>query len=293
MKREKKPGIDFIPSAIITADWHLRDDVPICRDDDFETEQWKKVQFVSDLQRKYNVPVIHAGDLFHHWKPSPYLLSKCLQYLPNEFMTVFGNHDLPQHSMELAYKSGVWTLLEAGRIKVINGGHWEGQETGVLAINDRKIMVQHVMTFVGNNPWPGCTDKPAHELLESVDCDLLITGHNHKTFTHRSTDGKILINPGSLTRQTADQHEHEPVLFLYDAQNHDIKEVMIPHSKKVITRSHLEEAKQWDSRITAFVENLDKEWQGGANFEQVLESYIQQNELDENVIKIIKSVVYE
>ena len=99
------------PTAILTGDWHLREDSPTCRTDDFWTTQWEKVDFVSDLQKKYNCQVIHSGDLFNHWKPSPYLLNKTMRHIPKEFYTVYGNHDLPQHNIELADKCGINVLL--------------------------------------------------------------------------------------------------------------------------------------------------------------------------------------
>ena len=52
------------PSAILTADIHLRDDIPICRTDDYWRSMWQKVKFISKLQKQYQVPVLDAGDLF-------------------------------------------------------------------------------------------------------------------------------------------------------------------------------------------------------------------------------------
>ena len=64
----------------------------------------------SDLQQKYDCPVYHAGDLFDYWKPSPALLAKTMEHLPKDFYTAYGNHDLPQHNIELAYKKIVNNL---------------------------------------------------------------------------------------------------------------------------------------------------------------------------------------
>jgi hypothetical protein len=45
------------PTAILTADWHLRDTQPICRTDDFWESQWIKANYIMELQRKYGCPV--------------------------------------------------------------------------------------------------------------------------------------------------------------------------------------------------------------------------------------------
>jgi len=115
------------PDAILTADWHLREDTPTCRTDDFWEAQWNKVDQICQLQVKYNdCPILHAGDLFDHWKPSPFLLSTALLYLPEigrEFWTIYGNHDLPNHSIELAKKTGMMTLVNALAIEILPGCH--------------------------------------------------------------------------------------------------------------------------------------------------------------------------
>ena len=76
------------PSAIFCSDMHLREDTPTCFIGDFQKEQWDAVDFIYDLQTKYNCEVYHAGDLFHTWKSSPWLLSMATQHLPKRFFTI-------------------------------------------------------------------------------------------------------------------------------------------------------------------------------------------------------------
>lgn len=132
------------PTAILTADWHLRDTQPICRTDDFWESQWIKAYYISAIQKRYKCPVIHAGDLFHTWKTSPYLLSASIAFFSQlelgdeegpAFLTVYGNHDLPQHSMELAQRSGMHTLHTAQNITILSNGHWGNQRRMVLFQN--------------------------------------------------------------------------------------------------------------------------------------------------------------
>jgi hypothetical protein len=78
------------PSGILCSDMHLREDTPTCWIGDFQQEQWIAVQFINHLQKKYKCPVIHGGDLFHHWKPSPWLLRMAMKYLPDQFYTIYG-----------------------------------------------------------------------------------------------------------------------------------------------------------------------------------------------------------
>lgn len=277
--------------AILTADWHLREDTPICRTDDFWQAQWKKVDFIRDLQIKYECPVIHAGDLFNHWKPSPYLLSNTINHLPYNFCSVCGNHDLPQHSLELKEKSGINVIdvaLSKDIFYIFNKGHWgELPEYPSLIMKDKKILVWHVMTWVGNQPWPGCTDLSAEQILNKYpQFDLIVTGHNHKAFVVEK-DGRLLVNPGSLTRQEADKDEHVPRVYLWYAKSNTVTPIYLPIEKNVISREHLDKIKERDERISAFVERLNTDWQIGISFEENLERFEKENKIRKSVMEII------
>lgn len=284
------------PTAILTGDWHLREDTPVCRTDDFWTTQWEKIDFIADLQQKYNCPVIHSGDLFNHWKPSPYLLNKTMRHIPKEFYTVYGNHDLPQHNIELADKCGINVLHEAKRINVLNGTHWN-QKPEVASLLfcptgiEKRILVWHVMTYAGKEPWPGCPDPNSSVILKKYnDYDLIVTGHNHQTFISKHKN-RILVNPGSLTRQTADQIDHQPCVFLWYADTNEIEEVLIPIKDNVISRDHIERKKDHDTRIEAFVSRLNTEWEASISFEENLERLIQINEVRQSVKQIIYQAI--
>ena len=282
MIRLKRRRVD----AILTADWHLRESIPKCRTDDFWEVQWNKVMQIMHLQCQYNCPVWHAGDLFDHWKPSPLLLSKAIENLPEQFYTIYGNHDLPQHSLLLADKCGIHTLEMADRLRVMVGFHW-GQDPEEVFKKRTKAIMWHVMTYQGKAPWPGCTDLSARQILEKYpQFDLILTGHNHKTFVEE-LDGRLLVNPGSLTRQSADQEDHEPCVFLWDAEANTVTKHILRYQKGVVSREHLEVQEQRESRISAFVEKLDGEWKAGIRFEDNMERALQLNRVDQPVIDII------
>ena len=291
MKRTKQ----IKPSAILTGDWHLRETNPICRTDDFWRAQWKKVDFISDLQKKYDCPVLHSGDLFDHWKPSPYLLATTIKQIPNQFFTVYGNHDLPQHSLEQKEKCGLEVLKSAGKLTILPGVHWgQDPEKGSLLFPttpDRDVLIWHVMTYKGKPPWPGCTDKPTQEILNKYcyQFDLIVIGHNHKTFIDDLDDTVRLVNPGSLTRMSADQVNHQPCVFLWWAQSNTIKRVGVPHERNVVSREHIDQPQQRKERMEAYINNMESGWQVGLSFEKNLERFFAKNK----VTKKIKEVIWE
>lgn len=280
------------PTAILTSDWHLREDTPACWIGDFQKEQWESVKFISDLQKHYDCDVIHAGDLFDFWKPSPWLLSIAIEFLPKRFYTIYGQHDLPQHNWELRNKSGIHTLERAKAVIVLPGCHYGQIPEGYLDwfTPSRKVLVWHHMTYI-TKPFPGVTGGNAGGILRKYpEYDLIVTGDNHVSFT-TEYEGKRLVNPGNLTRQVADQIDFQPRVALWYAEDNTIKWVNIPIEQGVISREHIDRKEQRDERIEAFISRLDGGWEVGLSFEQNLESFFQTNTIQEPVKQIVYNMI--
>jgi len=289
MKTKNKP--DFL----LASDFHLRESIPICRTDNVWDAQWRKVDFVNELQREYDCPVLHAGDLFDHWKPSPYLLREAMIHLPKQFYTVYGQHDLPNHSLDLKNKSGISVLEEAGVLNVLKGFHW-GMKPGDkedlvfgIKIKNRTIAVWHDFTYVGREPFPGAKGKAHAKLEKYKQFDLIVTGDNHQSFTLRGVNGNLLVNPGSLMRQDADQIDFQPKVYLWYAEDNTVEAVEIPIEKDVVTRGHIEKVEQRDERIDAFVSRMDSNWELTTNFDENLERFFVLNRVRQQV----KNIIYE
>jgi len=293
MIRNKRPNPN--PTLILTADWHLREINPVCRTDNFWDAQWKKIGFIRELQEKYGCAILHGGDFFDHWKPSPLLISNAIKTCPKKLSICYGNHDLPQHNLDLAQKCGVNTLQIAGKVEVLPGGHW-GQPPHTMMLGERKILIWHIMTWDGKRlPWPGCTDLSAQEILEKYpDYDLILTGHNHKAFVVEN-NGRLLVNPGSLTRQEADQENHLPSIYLWYSTSNSIVRIYLPIEKCVISREHIERKQERDLRISAFVEKLNMQNGkiSGLDFHKSLEEFENSNNIRQSVMDIIWRAIDE
>lgn len=281
--------------AIFTSDWHIREDTPTCFTGDFAKEQWDSLQFVSDLQIKHDCPVFHAGDLFHHWKPSPWLLSKTMEFLPNQFYTIYGQHDLPQHNWELRDKSGIYTLERAGKLQVLDGCHY-GQDPSEnsLFINGKyktyDILVWHHLTYQ-QKPFPGAEGGNARGLLRKYpQFDVILTGDNHTPFVEEYK-GRVLVNPGSLTRQTASQANHKPRVYLWYSDTNTVIPVYIPISENTITRDHIEKTEERDARIDAFISQLNNDWEVALSFEENLKQFEKTNKTKPQVMQIIYKAI--
>lgn len=293
------------PDAILCSDIHLREDTPTCRMDDYQKAQWKKVDFIAGLQKQYNCPVFCGGDLFHHWKSSPRLLSVTMDHLPKNFYSVAGQHDLPQHSLDLIDKSGIYTLQRAGKVYFLPECHW-GQEPTVGAFIKQKIdvtsiadslpqylevghniLIWHHMVWQGKKLWPGQTDPSAKATLRKYSqYQLILTGDNHNPFVEEY-EGRLLVNPGSMMRMTADQVDHRPRVYLWYAGDNTVEPVYLPIEQGVVSRQHIERQEQRDERIDAFVSRLNEDWNVELDFEKNLRRFAETNQVRQPVMDIV------
>ena len=289
------------PTAILCSDMHLREDTPICWTGDFQKEQWSTVEYIAKLQRKYNCPVIHAGDLFHHWKPSPWLLSNAINLLPRNFYTCYGQHDLPQHNWRLRDKSGVYTLEMANslftqsqtigdvELTILNYNQLPDDTNLKLLRKDWcNILVWHHLTYI-TKPFPGASDGQADSLLRKYpQFDLIVTGDNHQSFT-TEYKGRVLVNPGCMTRQKTDEAEYKPSVYLWYAEDNSVERVYLPAQEGVISREHIEVKEQRDQRIQAFISRLNDDYEADISFEENLERFFKKNKIKDS----IKDIIYK
>ena len=160
--------------AIITADIHLRETSPQCRTDDYWKAQEDKIKFLKELQHKHHdCPILDGGDLFDQWKPSPRLLAWAIETLPKNIITTPGNHDMPQHNIELLHKSGLAVLEAADIINVLAGGDrlalsefsvfgyaWRDKvPQKEIKIKGRKVAIIHDMIYMKHEGWPVAAAK--------------------------------------------------------------------------------------------------------------------------------------
>jgi predicted phosphodiesterase len=277
--------------AILCADIHLSPQVPKCRDEEeYIPAMLGKLEAIRDLQARHGgIPVLCAGDVTDKWyleKGDQWFVTEVIKRMSN-WIAVPGQHDLPQHSLELYDKSWLATLEEAGCIYVskehydyfINNTHYmqafswgrepeaysprelrAGTRTkpGTLIQDPKKIALIHRMVYQGKPPYPGA-DKDggtAKALLRKMKgFDLIVSGDNHETFVEE-LNGRLLVNPGSMMRTSAKQIDHEPCVFLWFAEDNTVKRVTLPHNRHAVSREHLDHAEAHDSRMSAFVEKL-------------------------------------
>jgi DNA repair exonuclease SbcCD nuclease subunit len=275
------------PSAILTADLHLHDKAPSCRKDDFMQTQANKIKFLRFLQDKYNIPVLIAGDIFHKSKPTPELLRMAIELMP-EIIAIPGQHDLPNHSIDLYDKSGLSVLEAAGVATVLinrNGAFYDGKDFTITGFPfgvepeplkektiKRSIVMIHELVVYSQQPWPGAEAEKARGILKKLkNYDLILSGDNHQQFTLEHQN-RLLVNPGPIFRTNALMTEYQPKVYLWFAENNSIEEVLIPIEKDVIIYEALEKQKEKDARIEAYIEKIQEDYTVDLNFKDKLET---------------------
>ncbi len=324
MKRTAKTQPKRKADAILVSDLHLTESAPIARTDDYIMAQANKLMFLRTLSvQNNNCPILCAGDVFDHWKASPWLCGFAIDYLPLPFVCIPGQHDLPMHSLEQFPKSALALLdnafdraygddplffvLRKEGVLISRGTLPSlficGRPFGTLEdftpdelgdefkFADRKILLLHELTWKGTRPpWsPGSlTDR---QLLEKYGdyfyFDLIVTGDNHSPFISGESKQTMLVNPGSMMRMSADQADYKPHAYLYYAETNEIEAVPFPIERGAVSREHIEERETRDERISAYIERINKDWELGLSFRRNLESFFTENKTTKKVRALI------
>jgi DNA repair exonuclease SbcCD nuclease subunit len=293
---------------ILMADLHLTEMQPRCRTDNYVKALWRKVKFISELQRRHNCPVVCAGDIFDYWKASPNLIRLTTLRLPNKFAAVYGQHDLPQHNWKRRNKSGLAALGEIFRysdksfsdgnsfahrlVNILPGTHFEMPPIDSFVYPGQPVLVWHKMVWHGKMPWPNCPHPSALRILKKYGkkFKLIVTGDNHKPFAvkYKKT---WLVNPGSVMRSKADQVDHKPRVYLWYAKENQVEPVYLPIKKNVISREHIDKKTNHEERIAAFISKFGDTYDVSLSFEDNLELFVTENQIRKSTLKIIRKAL--
>lgn len=308
--RRTKPA--RIADAILTSDLHVRDTVPVARIDDYFTAQERKLSFLRQLSDENRLcPILCAGDIFHKWRSSPWLMYLAYRLLPYPMYTIPGNHELPMHSMEnyeksalhlleaVCKKEGLLTVLKCDepaltdKLLIYGIPFGQMENAGKFDVSTRPrtsrrtVLLLHELTWERKPAWAH-DDYSADELIDKFGeyFDLIVTGDNHQSFVTKKHN-TLLVNPGSMMRMTADQMDHEPCCYLYYADENEVRRVPFPIEDAVLDRDHIDRKEEHDKRIAAYIERINTQWKRGLSFRDNLAAFFKANRTPKKVRDLI------
>ena len=290
----KRKNNKEIPSLILSADWHVRSDRPVCRTDDYMEAQKKKIEFILYLAEKEDCPILIAGDIGHRPIWGDRLLNWFIEL--NEcpvvkIYTISGQHDLINHRLDKWAEGGLGVLTKKSTLAVmenhlfcydyyIHPFPYSAKIKETTKFRDKlNVAIAHQMVIKTQKDklWPDQKAYSGKWFLKKYPCyDLIVTGDNHQSFAVEY-DGRWLINPGSIMRMTAAQIDHKPSVYLWYAKSNSVERIYLPIEDNVISREHIEEDEKRDDRIESFVSRLKDTHEIGFNFEQNLKEFFNTN----------------
>lgn len=311
--------------AILCADLHIREDQPLCRTDKYKEAQEKKLKWLSNLKNKYGCPILVAGDIFHDWKPKNVkngyeFIAWCNKHIPY-METIAGQHDTPNHNVELIEKSALYACTKTTILKkgsgyigefVMYGFSW-GEElistkcdrSNLIIFNihcpstERNVYLSvaliHQYINTPNNKNEHIDGEDASKILDRLsNFDLVVSGDNHIPFVYKNDRGQILVNPGSMMRMKADQIDHKPRVYLWSAETNEVVPEYFPIEEGVVTREHIEKKEAKDERIDSFVQKIEKgNIEVSASFKDNMKKHLNKSKTRSNVEKKIYGAMEE
>jgi calcineurin-like phosphoesterase family protein len=312
-------------AAIACADIHLSHTPPIARAGEpnwYETMK-RTLMELENLKRRHGVPILCAGDIFHHWKSPPELINFALDYLP-EMIAIPGQHDLPNHVLADVDKSAFGTLEKAGKIvchrysmggviyNEFNDGDylrlslfpWGStvQPPTIKKGTGINVCLHHAYRWVKDKRYLGAPAESQFSTSEYKGYDVVIIGDNHISWDAQlcrigelrnvSNPFQSVFNCGSLMRRNSDQINHRPRVGLIHLDG-SVESHYLDCSKDIIsaTAGPLERASETPISLARLQEQL-KQLQGSTlDFIAVLRQTMDREGITPEVQQIIEEAI--
>ena len=241
--------------CLLTADWHLRGDAPICRvdPDNWLEEQKQSVeQLYPIVEEEHCDEVWILGDLFHRARTSTEATVQALNLLRGFGKTpvrvLVGNHDMLAHSYSNVDKSTIGTIFALDNVTELRSSSWidivDGQKCRTVLsaypfgtepeeIPDCDIWVLHDLVFPDNDARPiPDIGVIAEDLIKRTNARIVATGDYHHGY-NREFKGAKVVTCGCLNIQASDMADYKPRVYILDTSDLSIKEVPLKKFGKV------------------------------------------------------------
>ena len=292
------------PIAIFMSDLHLSLTPPACRaDKDWLAVQAGYLEQVDALREgDTEIPIIIAGDIFDRWNPPNELVHFALRHLPDNVMSIPGQHDLPNHRIDDMFRSGYGVLVEARKLQHIAGrkemqgpgntrisGFGWGQEITRPRTKDNafQIAVIHKYIWAGDRKYP---DAPADCEVTGMQkqfagYDMVVAGDNHKGFLVTQSSGTRVLNCGGFIRRKSDEIDYRPCVgLLFELGT--VKRHKLDTSADVF-QSEVAAHPETAVDLQSFIQGLEELGEHGLNFREMVKNHLRTEDLSLGAKQII------
>lgn len=257
-------------AAVIVSDIHFSHKAPVCRRE--TGASWymvmqslcKELADLVSMGHHEPLPLVIAGDIFHRYDERPELVNFLLENLPNtKIFAIPGNHDLPNHNLQLVKQSSYHTLEAAGKIvtlsnrgtrispkwcstEVVAWGFPYGYDLHAIVgdkgvwENSYNIAVVHRYLWIDGTGHPGAKEKDrADNLVNYTGFDALFFGDNHTKARTTAPNGTPIINCGGLLRRTVLEVDHQPTAYKLWCSTQQRKLIIKEHPLKYADKDQI------------------------------------------------------
>jgi len=302
-------------NILLTGDWHLRENIPTCRTDNFLDTQWQKLEQVWQIAKDHScVAIVLAGDVSDRPRPSlgfVYQMMVALGKAPCPIYSIAGNHDLPGHSMAELPRSAYGLLVHMGLLKHIGTpialGAGTDRESILLCGASwgtpcptthptaypgwRKLAVIHEMVLAR----PGGYIEGAAAAQKATDLsefDFVLAGHNHTPFYFPKRKGRAaILSPGPISRQNAAEIDRHPSVYILNSETLELTTVKLEIDPGACSREHLDAVLTKDARISRFVSSLEDSNTMGLDFVKNMMDAIQQETVSDATRRLCATIL--
>jgi len=309
----------------LISDVHLVFDNPVARQDNLIETQFDKLAFVFETAKRYNAPIVQAGDLCD--KPRSWgLLPVLIEFWKRhgvDYYAVYGQHDTYMYSEETRDRTNIGILAKAGLITllrpdcpaILGGGKVQifganfGQKLGKVMRNGFTLGVIHA-SISDRAMYPGHVfSKPSDFIEENSSYDFILCGDIHRmfymdmpqSFNVEGKAGRRILNTGPLLRLEATEYNfiHRPGLAILNTDNGELEWIDIPcvPAEDILSRAHIEKKIAAQNLLDEFVGSMKEahpemeDVGDGVSFVENLWEFIRNNNIDQGVIDLLAEII--
>lgn len=283
---------------IITADLHLRPDVPRCRkqtQEEWIETQRSQLRFIASKAIEYESPIIICGDIFNTPTVPDYIKTIFIDtfYLRCSLYAISGQHDLLWHQWEKVNQSSYGVLLNAGLLPPPPDkyAHYDQEIRG-----SGDMLFLHTLIFQDKTHIPPNTKAmTAQEALDKYpDIKWIFAGDLHAGYIYKSEDRYVIV-PGCMNTQKSDE-DYSHYIYYVDTERINVERIEIPDNCEVVTDAYVQESQDRLNKVHSFVtlikEKIQQEKGSGIDFkENVRKAMINNSNLTLGAIKIIEQLL--